>query len=58
MAGYNIYRSTTSPVVTSPVNGGTLVTGTTYNDMGAPTGRSHYYVITAVDTSANQSGGI
>ena len=57
LAGYNIYRSTTSPVaLTSPINGGTLVTGTTYNDTGRTNGQIYYYVITAVDTGALQSG--
>ncbi len=56
LSGYNIYRSTTSPVpLTSPINGGTLVTGTTYNDTGRTNGQIYYYVITAVDMSTNES---
>ncbi len=56
LAGYNIYRSTTAGVpLTSPINGGTLVTGTTYNDTGRTNGQIYYYIITAVDTSTNQS---
>ena len=33
-----------------------MVAGTTYNDTGRANGQIYYYVITAVDTSANQSG--
>lgn len=56
IAGYNVYRSETSPVtLTSPVNGGTLVFGTSYSDFGLTDGTTYYYVVTAVDTSANQS---
>ena len=32
------------------------MTGTTYNDTGRTNGAIYYYVITAVDTSTNQSG--
>ncbi len=57
LAGYNIYRSTTSPVpLTSPINGGTPVAGTNYLDNGLTNGQIYYYVITAVDTSDNESG--
>jgi len=57
LAGYNIYRSTTPGVpLTSPINGGTLVSGTTYTDTGRANGQIYYYVITAVDTGGNQSG--
>ena len=56
VAGYNVYRSESSPVsLTSPVNGGTLVAGTSYIDTGKTNGTPYYYVVTAVDTSANQS---
>ncbi len=55
MAGYNIYRSTTSPVLlTTPING-TLVTGTTYTDTGLTNGQTYYYAITAKDTTGNES---
>ncbi|MBK7513900.1 MAG: fibronectin type III domain-containing protein [Chloracidobacterium sp.] len=57
IAGYNVYRSTSPSVpLTSPINGGTPVVGTAYNDTGRTNGQIYYYVITAVDTSANQSG--
>ncbi len=56
LAGYNIYRSTASPVtIDSPINGGTLVSGTTYLDSGLTNGSTYYYVVTAVDTSVNES---
>ena len=56
VAGYNVYRSTSPSVpLTGPINGGTLVTGTIYTDTGRTNGTPYYYVVTAVDTSANQS---
>ena len=56
VAGYNVYRSTTPAVpLTGPINGGTLVVGTSYIDAGRTNGTTYYYVVTAVDTSANQS---
>jgi fibronectin type 3 domain-containing protein len=58
LSGYNIYRTTTSPVaLTSPINGGTLVTANTYNDTSLINGQIYYYAITAVDTSLNESAG-
>lgn len=55
--GYNVYRSTTSPVGTSgtPLNGGTLVSGTVYSDTTAAEGVTYFYVATAVDGSGNES---
>ena len=57
LAGYNVYRNTTSPVPTSgtPVNGAALVTSPNYNDTGVTNGTPYYYNVTAVDTSGNQS---
>ena len=57
LAGYNVYRSTTSPVSTTntPVNGATLVTSPGYNDTSVTNGIPYYYVVTAVDTSGNRS---
>ena len=51
-----MYRSLSPSVpLTSPINGGTLVSGTTYSDGGRTNGTPYYYVVTAVDTSTNQS---
>ncbi|MCW5844141.1 MAG: tandem-95 repeat protein, partial [Caldilinea sp.] len=56
IAGYNVYRSTAPSVpLTGPVNGATLVTGTSYSDGGLTNGTPYYYVVTAVDTSTNAS---
>jgi len=58
LAGYNIYRSTSSPVpLTTPLNGATPVTGTSYTDYGRTNGTAYYYAITAEDTAGNESGG-
>lgn len=57
LAGYNVYRSDAPSVpLTSPVNGGTLVTGTSFTDIGLTNGSPYYYVVTAVDASTNESG--
>jgi fibronectin type 3 domain-containing protein len=58
LAGYNVYRSSQSPVPTSgsPLNGGTLVTTASYFDPTATNGTTYHYVVTAVDTSGNASG--
>jgi hypothetical protein len=57
LAGYNVYRSTSSPVPTTgaPVNGGTPVTTTRYVDSGLTSGTTYYYALRAVDTSGNGS---
>src|SRR5215216_6221036 len=56
LAGYNVYRSTSPSVpLTGPVNGGTLVANASYTDSGLSYGTPYYYVVTAVDTSNNQS---
>ncbi|HEX9386342.1 MAG TPA: alpha-amylase family glycosyl hydrolase [Anaerolineales bacterium] len=53
-AGYNLYRS--------PVSGGgwvkanaALLTSTTFSDTGLQNGRTYYYVVTAVDSTGNES---
>ena len=57
LAGYNVYRSTTSPVSTSgtPLNGGTPLTATSYTDPGLVNGTPYFYVVTAVGTSGSES---
>lgn len=57
LAGYNLYRSTASPVA---INGGNkvntlLLTGTSYNDSGLTNGTPYFYALTAVDNSGNES---
>ncbi len=57
LAGYNVYRAT-SPGVSvngTPVNGGTLVSGTSFTDTGVSGGTDYYYVVTAIDQSSNAS---
>jgi fibronectin type 3 domain-containing protein len=57
LAGYNVYRSTSSPVSTSgtPLNGATLLTSPSYTDNNVASGTTYYYAVTAVDTANNQS---
>jgi hypothetical protein len=54
VAGYNIYRSTTSGGTYTKLNP-SLVTGVTFTDGTSQPGQSYYYVATAVDTSGNES---
>ncbi len=56
LAGYNVYRSQTSGGPYSPVNP-SLLNVTTYTDTNVTNGTTYYYVVTAVDTSANESPG-
>jgi subtilisin family serine protease len=55
LAGYDVYRSTTSGSGYSRVNG-SLVTASNYNDTGLTNGTTYYYVVKAVDSSTNPSG--
>ncbi|MGH2594990.1 MAG: metallophosphoesterase, partial [Actinomycetota bacterium] len=57
LAGYNVYRATSPgvPVSGTPLNGGSLVAAATFSDNSVVGGTDYYYVVTAVDTSANQS---
>ncbi len=52
--GYNIYRSTTSGSGYSQLNG-TLLATSDYTDNSVSNGTTYYYVVTAVDTSTNES---
>ena len=53
-AGYNVYR-TTNPADSlpwgSPLNGGTPVTNTFYNDTSLSNGTTYYYYVTFIDTN-------
>ena len=54
VAGYNVYRSTTTGGTYAKINT-SLITGNTYSDTGLTGGVTYYYVISAVDTSVNES---
>jgi len=54
LAGYNVYRSSTSGGTYTLLNG-SLVTGTSYVNSGLTSGATWFYRITAVDTSSNES---
>src|SRR5205823_647442 len=57
LAGYDLYRSTTTPVSTSgaPLNGTDLLQGTSYADGRLTNGTTYYYALVAVDSSDNRS---
>jgi fibronectin type 3 domain-containing protein len=57
LAGYNVYRSTTSGGTYTKLNT-TLIpsTKTTFTDGTCQSGLTYFYVATAVDTSGNESG--
>ncbi|HKQ46479.1 MAG TPA: endonuclease [Phycisphaerae bacterium] len=55
LAGYNVYRSTTSGGPYSPVNGA-LVTASAFSDFTVSNGVTYYYVVRAMDGSNNESG--
>jgi hypothetical protein len=55
VAGYNVYRGTVTGVYDSTPINGTLVTGMTYGDTTGTADIPYYYVVKAVDTSANVS---
>ena len=52
--GYNVYRSTTSGGTYTRLNG-TLLSSSNYTDNSVSNGTTYYYVVTAVDTSSNES---
>ena len=54
LAGYNVYRATGAGGPYSQANGA-LVTTPSYVDAGLTNGTATFYVITAVDTSSNES---
>jgi hypothetical protein len=53
LASYSVYRSTTSGSYGSPIATG--VATSDYNDTAVSNGTVYYYVVTAVDTSDNES---
>ena len=53
--GYKVYRSTTQGGPYSQING-SLVATSDYTDNGVNNGTTYYYVVTAVDTAAQESG--
>jgi hypothetical protein len=53
--GYNVYRSTTQGSGYSKLNG-SLLSSSDYTDNSVSNGTTYYYVVTAVDTSSNESG--
>ncbi|HUX69140.1 MAG TPA: LamG-like jellyroll fold domain-containing protein, partial [Cellulomonadaceae bacterium] len=57
LAGYDLYRSTSSPVDTSgsPLNGAALLQVTTFTDTGLTNGTTYYYALVALDGSNNRS---
>src|SRR5690606_33805953 len=52
LAGYNVYRSTTSGSGYSQING-SLVTSSDYTDNSVTNDTTYYYVVTAVDNTPN-----
>lgn len=54
LAGYNVKRAAITGGPYAQLNG-PLVLGTTYTDTGLSPGTTYYYVVTAVDTSTNES---
>ncbi len=55
LAGYNLYRSSSSGFGYSKVNSG-LIPSTSYTDNSVAVGATYYYVCTAVNTSGLESG--
>ncbi len=55
--GYNVYRSTSSPVSLAgpPVNGSTPLTLPNYLNLGLTNGTPYFYVVTAVNSFGTQS---
>jgi hypothetical protein len=54
VAGYNIYRATTSGGPYAKVNS-SLMAGTSYTDSAVQSGQTYYYVSTAVDNTGAES---
>lgn len=54
VAGYNIYRSTTSGSSFAKISS-TLLSGLSYTDAGVSSGKTYYYVVTAVTQTGAES---
>ena len=54
LAGYNVYRATTSGGPYTQINGALVVTAN-FDDTGVSNGVTYYYAITAQDTVGNES---
>ena len=55
VAGYNVYRGTTSGGPYATKVNPSLITGLIYKDTAVLAGQTYYYVATSVDTSGNES---
>ena len=57
LAGYNVYRSTSTPVTKSSekLNGTALVTSPAYTDTTGTVGTPYHYAVSAVDAAGNES---
>jgi len=55
LAGYKVYRSTTSGFTPGSTNFVKQVTASAYTDTGLAADTTYYYKVTAVDTSGNES---
>lgn len=58
LAGYRVYRSTSTPVkidTAHRVSGSALLTGNSFNSTGLRNGTKYWFAVTAVDRSGNQS---
>lgn len=55
VSGYNVYRASTPTGFTTPLNGSTLVTVTTYTDTGLTTGSTYYYTVRAVNSAGESA---
>lgn len=55
VAGYNVYRGTTSGGPYSKLTG-TLLSSLAYSDSSVTSGKTYYYVTTAVDSTGAESG--
>ncbi len=57
IAGYNLYRGSSSGFSLTPSEQLTSLTSSAYTDTGLEAGRGYYYVVTALDTAGNESVG-